>query len=210
MWGAGGQTSSVEWAFAQGVEGGAGCTLGGERKRDAGVGVGRPASDVYGRMLNPRQVTGFGVDRVAERAVARFDAFLRGCAADGQRSGVALSQLGEQPPQGEQGDEGEGGDDRGPPPPALAAPAGPVVGAEQDVVRGGQRPADGRHQIVLPVDVEPGEEDQRSSCAGYFGSVTAVIASPALVNVDRGSASRCACRVCRRRGRRHAGGPWFL
>ncbi|WP_157977471.1 hypothetical protein, partial [Streptomyces triticisoli] len=84
-----------ERAFAKGIEGGAGCRLRGEGEPDAGAGVGRPASDAYGRMLNPRQDTGFGGDRVAERVVAQFDAFLRGCAADGQRSGAAPAQLGE-------------------------------------------------------------------------------------------------------------------
>jgi hypothetical protein len=57
--------------------------FGGEGESDVGVVMGRSAGDAYGRAVDPRQGTGFGRDRVGESAVAKFDALLRGCAADG-------------------------------------------------------------------------------------------------------------------------------
>ncbi|WP_143674517.1 hypothetical protein [Streptomyces caniscabiei] len=130
---------------------------------------GRPACDADVRLLDVGQSAGFGGDGVAARAITQVDAFLRRCAADGHRAGVTRTPLGEQPPQGEQGDESKSGDDYGPPPPAPAAPAGPVGGAEQDVVRGGQGqgPVGGRHQVVSPVEAEPGGHDQQAAAEQY-------------------------------------------
>ncbi len=80
---AGGAACGAERALAEGTESGAGRALGGEGESDVGVVVGRSVGDAYGRVVDPRQGTGFGRNRVGESAVARFDALLRGCAADG-------------------------------------------------------------------------------------------------------------------------------